>query len=276
MNLICGKFSLPLGERTLVMGILNVTPDSFSDGARFLDPRKAVAHALRMEKEGADLIDIGGESTRPGAPAVPVREELRRILPVIERLSTRLRVPISVDSSKASVVEAALRAGASLVNDVTALRDPRMASVVARAGVPVILMHMRGTPRTMRRLARYRSLVPEVLRELKLSIRKALSSDIRRDRILIDPGIGFAKSPQDSLTLLRELSRFKKLGFPVVVGPSRKSFIGRVLGHPAEDRLFGTAAAVAFSVAEGANIVRVHDVRAMSQVVRVADAIRRS
>lgn len=273
MKIACGNYSLSLGERALVMGILNVTPDSFSDGGRFSNPRRAAARALQMQKEGADLIDIGGESTRPGARPVPAREELRRILPVIERLSGKLRIPLSVDTSKAVVAEQALRAGASLVNDVTALRDPRMAQVVARAGVPVILMHTRGTPRTMRRLASYRRLLPEVLQELRASIRKARAAGIRRDRILIDPGIGFAKDAAASVELLRDLRRFKALGFPVVVGPSRKSFIGHLLGDPSEGRLFGTAAAVALAVGQGADIVRVHDVRAMRQVVRVVEAI---
>lgn len=275
-GLVCGGFFLPIGERTLVMGILNITPDSFSDGGRWLDPRRAVAHARRMEEEGADLLDIGGESTRPGARPVSAREEMRRILPVIERLSGRLRIPMSVDTSKAAVADAALQAGVSLVNDVTALRDPRMAGVLIPAGAPVILMHMRGTPRTMRGLARYRRVVPDVIRELRVSVEKALSSGIQWDRILIDPGIGFAKDAQGSVALLKDLRRFKALGFPVVVGPSRKSFIGHLLGSPAEDRLFGTAAAVALAVAQGADIVRVHDVKEMRQVVRVAQAIRAS
>ena len=255
------------------MGILNVTPDSFSDGGKFLAVRRAVAHALKMQREGADLIDIGGESTRPGASAVSAREEMRRILPVIERLAPRLRIPISVDTAKASVSSAALNAGACLVNDVTALRDPGMAKVAARAGVPIILMHMRGTPRTMRSKSSYRRLVSEVLSDLGRSVRKALSCGIRRNRILIDPGIGFAKTPEQSLELLRCLNDFKRLGFPVVVGPSRKSFLAHVLGAGAQDRLFGTAAAVALSVAHGADLVRVHDVAAMRQVADVARAI---
>ena len=257
------------------MGILNVTPDSFSDGGEFLSARRAVSHALKLQKEGADLLDIGGESSRPGARPVSAAEEMRRILPVIERLSGKLRIPISVDTSKSVVAEAALSAGASLVNDVTALGDPAMGRVVARYGVPVILMHMRGTPRTMRSKARYRRLVPEVLSELKRSVKKALACGIARDKILIDPGIGFAKSPEQSLTLIRRLGDFRKMGFPVVVGPSRKSFIGRVTGGPEGDRLFGTAAAVALCVSNGADILRVHDVAEMRQVVLVTSAIGR-
>ena len=309
-TLRCGRFLVPLGRRTLIMGILNVTPDSFSDGGRFFHPGRAVAQALQMQEEGADLIDIGGESTRPGARPVSAREEMKRILPVIERLSARLRIPISVDTSKALVARRAILAGACLINDVTALRDPKMPEVVAQAGVPVILMHTRGTPRSMRRLARYRRLLPEILAELKQSIQKALNAGIRKDRILIDPGIGFAKGPEDSLQILRHLRAFKRLGFPMVVGPSRKSFIGYILerpfsargglafggdsvrgstgsprtgnpGHPehveadrpAQDRLFGTAAAVACAAAQGAEILRVHDVAAMRQVADLAQAI---
>jgi dihydropteroate synthase len=255
------------------MGILNVTPDSFSDGGQFLSARRAVAHALRMQREGADLIDVGGESTRPGARPVPAREEMRRILPIIEQLAGRLKIPISVDTSKAAVAEAALRAGASLVNDVTALGDPAMGRVVSRAGVPVILMHTRGTPLTMKSKARYRKLIPEVLLELQRSVRKALAAGIRRKNILIDPGIGFAKSAPQSLELIRRLTEFKKLGFPVVAGPSRKSFIGLALGDLGGDRLLGTAAAVALCAANGADMIRVHDVAAMRQAALVGGAI---
>ena len=255
------------------MGILNVTPDSFSDGGRFLTVRSAVAHALKMQAEGADLIDVGGESTRPGARPVSAAEEMRRVIPVIERLAGRLRIPVSVDTSKAAVAEAALRAGASLVNDVTALRDPAMGRVVARSRVPVILMHSRGTPRTMRSRARYRRLLPEILSELNRSVKKALACGISRNKILMDPGIGFAKSAQQSLELIRRLGEFKKLGFPIVAGPSRKSFIARSLGDSTQDRLFGTAAAVALCAAGGADIIRVHDVAAMRQAALVGRAV---
>jgi dihydropteroate synthase len=257
------------------MGILNVTPDSFSDGGRFLSARRAVSHALRMQREGADLVDVGGESARPGARPVSVREELRRVLPVIEQLSGRLQIPISVDTSKAAVADAALKAGASLVNDVTALGGPAMGRVVARHGVPVILMHTRGTPLTMQSKACYRKLIPEVILELKRSIRKALAAGICHRNILIDPGIGFAKNAEQSLELIRRLAEFKKLGFPVVAGPSRKSFIGLALGDPGGDRLLGTAAAVALCAAHGAEIIRVHDVAAMRQAALVGRAIGR-
>ncbi len=258
------------------MGILNVTPDSFSDGGRFLDARRAVTHALRMEREGADLIDVGGESTRPGARPVPAAEEIRRVLPVVERLAGRLKIPISVDTCKPEVARAALKAGAGLVNDVTGLRDREMAEVVAEAGVPVILMHMRGTPRTMKHLSRYRRLLPEVLSELRRMIERAAARGMRRQQILLDPGIGFAKTPQQNLVLLNELQRFRALGHPIVVGPSRKSFIGQVLALPPQERGWGTAAAVALAVARGADIVRVHDVGPMRQVIAVTEAILRA
>lgn len=258
------------------MGILNVTPDSFSDGGEFLDPQTASARARALVEEGADLIDVGGESTRPGAEPVSVDEELKRVLPVIEDLAGRLPVPISIDTSKAQVAQAALKAGASLVNDVTALRDPEMPAVVARAQVPVILMHMRGNPQTMQSQCRYDRLIPEILEELKPCIEKARRAGIADDQILLDPGIGFGKSPEQNLTLLKNLRELKVLGFPLVVGPSRKSFIGHVLNLPVEERLLGTAAAVALGVAHGADILRVHEVSAMKQVVRMAEAILHS
>ncbi|PIQ81751.1 MAG: dihydropteroate synthase [Candidatus Omnitrophica bacterium CG11_big_fil_rev_8_21_14_0_20_64_10] len=255
------------------MGILNVTPDSFSDGGRFLDPERACRRALRMQQAGADLIDIGGESTRPGARAVSVGTELKRVVPVIRRLGRRLKIPISVDTSKPEVAEAALAAGASLVNDVTALSSRRMARVVAGAGVPVILMHMRGSPRTMRKRVRYHHLIREVQAELRQAIRRALAAGIRKDRILLDPGIGFGKRLEHNLELIRELGAFRKLGYPLLLGPSRKSFIGQLLDQPVSGRLMGTAAAVALGVAHGADILRVHDVEAMRQVIDLAYAI---
>jgi len=255
------------------MGILNVTPDSFSDGGRFTAPSRAVRCALRLQSEGADLIDIGGESTRPGAKGVLAQAEIKRVLPVIERLEGRLSIPISIDTSKAAVAQAACAAGASMVNDVTALGDPRMAEVVAAAGVPVVLMHMRGTPRTMQKNIRYRRLIPEIQQSLRASIRRARACGITAGQILVDPGIGFGKSIEQNLQLIQKLATFKAMGFPVVVGPSRKSFIGHLLGLPVEERLLGTAAAVALSVARGADIVRVHDVKAMRQVADVAHAL---
>ena len=255
------------------MGVLNVTPDSFSDGSRYLDPARAVRRGREMEREGADLIDIGAESTRPGAPAVPAKEEMRRLLPVVERLARQLAIPISVDTSKPEVAQAAIERGAGMVNDVTGLRRPAMARVVARAGIPVVVMHTRGTPRTMRRLAIYRRVVPEVIAELRRSVERGIAAGIPREMILVDPGLGFAKGAEESLALLKDLAAFKRMGYPVVVGPSRKSFIGHVLGAGPEDRLFGTAAAVALAVQGGADIVRVHDVAEMRQVADLARAI---
>ncbi len=255
------------------MGILNVTPDSFSDGGRYQNPRKAVDRALQMQEEGADLIDLGGESTRPGAKPVSVEEELRRIGPVLKRLVKRLSIPVSIDTSKAAVAQTALDEGASLINDVTGLKDPHMPETIARAGCPVILMHMRGTPRTMQKRPTYRRLIPEIRSQLDRSVAKAIRAGICREKILIDPGIGFGKRLIDNLALLKNLELLKAMGFPVVVGPSRKSFIGEVLNVPVEGRLFGTAAAVALSVVHGADVVRVHDVAAMRQVVDLTQAV---
>jgi dihydropteroate synthase len=261
-------------ERPLVMGILNVTPDSFSDGNRFFTLDGAVERALELEREGADIIDIGGESTRPHAPAVDLAEELRRVVPVIEALAGRLKVPISVDTYKAEVARAACAAGAEIVNDVSGLRfDPAMAQTVAGADAGVVIMHTRGTPEEMQADTRYDDLIGEVKRYLWDSLALAREAGIRASRIAIDPGIGFGKSVQGNLELIRRLSEFQDLGCPILVGPSRKSFIGTVLGSGGKDRLFGTAAAVAVSVLNGASIVRVHDVAAMREVSVMARAL---
>lgn len=260
--------------RPLVMGVLNVTPDSFSDGGSYLSPRAAVERGVQMAAEGADLIDVGGESTRPGAAAVPAAEELRRILPVIARLARVARVPLSIDTSKAEVAHQALGAGAAVVNDVTALRgDPRMASIVAQHRAAVILMHMQGTPRTMQRCPRYRDVVREVAAFLLAAAERAQRAGIARARILLDPGLGFGKTVRQNLALLGSLRHFVSLGFPVVVGPSRKSFIGRTLHAETPERLAGTLACVAQAYASGVQIVRVHDVRETSQVIRMLEAI---
>ena len=255
------------------MGVLNVTPDSFSDGGAFLSPRRAISHAFRMQAEGADLIDVGAESTRPGARPISAREEIQRLLPVIKKLAPKLSIPISVDTTKAKVAKLMIEAGASLINDVSGLRDPQMPEVLARANVPVIVMHMRGTPRTMQRFAHYRKLLPEIVGELRHSLKKAKGAGVPAHNLLIDPGIGFSKDAGQNLVILKNLAVFKKMGFPVVVGPSRKSFIGKVLEVPVGERLFGTAAAVALSVAGGADIVRVHDVAPMRQVADLAWAV---
>jgi dihydropteroate synthase len=265
------------GPGPFLMGVVNVTPDSFSDGGRHADPDRAVAHALRLADEGADLLDVGGESTRPGAPPVPAEEEIRRVVPVVERLRARgLALPISVDTTKADVARAALRAGADLVNDVSGLRDPALAAAVAETGAPVVLMHMRGTPADMQSRAVYGDVVGEVARELEEALRRADAAGIPRERTVLDPGIGFAKTAEHSLALLARLGELRALGRPLLVGPSRKSFIGKVTGAPVEDRLAGTLAAVTACVLAGAELVRVHDVAPARQAALVAAAIRAS
>lgn len=267
---------IALKERPLLMGIVNVTPDSFFDGGRFFDERSAVAHALRLVDEGADLLDIGAESTRPGSNPVDTEEESRRLIPVVAAVAKRVSVPISVDTSKASVAEAAIDAGAVIVNDVTALRgDSRMVSVVAGSGAALVLMHMQGIPRTMQQAPHYEDVVEEVQSFFTERIRFALESGVMKNRIMLDPGIGFGKVLVHNLDLLSHLDKFKKLGFPLLVGLSRKAFIGQLLDHPGQDRLWGTAGALALAVAQGANILRVHDVAVMRDVVKVASAISR-
>jgi len=269
---------LVLGERTLVMGVLNVTPDSFSDGGLFLDPQKAVAHALEMQSAGADLIDIGAESARPGARGIPAAEELQRLLPVLRGLKRRLRVPISIDTTKAEVAEAALRAGAQMLNDISGLRaDPRLARLARRYEVPLVLMHMRGTPLTMQQIPPAKNIWREVERGLAWSVRQAQKAGLRRTQIVIDPGIGFGKTVAQNFEILRELRRLEKFKLPVLIGTSRKSFIARTLANvPADLRLLGTAASVAAAILAGAHIVRVHDVPEMLQVVRMTDALLRA
>ncbi len=258
-----------------LMGVLNVTPDSFFDGGRFLEPDAALERALRLGEEGADLLDVGGESTRPGARAVPAGEELRRVLPVLERLAARgFPVPISIDTGKAEVARAAVAAGAALVNDVGGLADPEMARAVADGGVAAVLMHRRGTPADMQSLASYRDLMAEVKAELGAALRRAVAAGVPPERTILDPGIGFAKTADQSLRLLARLPDLRQLGRPLLVGPSRKSFIGHVTGAPAAERLPGTLAAVAAAVLGGATFVRVHDVAAARQAARVAAAIR--
>jgi dihydropteroate synthase len=259
------------------MGILNVTPDSFSDGGSFIDPGVAAQRGLEMMVEGADLVDVGGESTRPGAEPVSEDEELRRVVPVVERLAAQ-GVPISIDTRKGSVAQAALEAGACVVNDVTALSDPRTAQAVAAADATVCLMHMKGDPQTMQVSPQYEDVVSEVGRFLADRARYAQSSGIRRQRIWIDPGIGFGKTLAHNLELLRRLREIAALGYPVLIGVSRKSFIGRVLGGdheplPTSERLEGTLAAQTLAQAAGAKIIRAHDVRASRRALEIAQAI---
>ena len=275
MKFAWDNFTLDFLQKTFVMGILNVTPDSFSDGGLYLDKQRAVERAHQMIKDGADIIDIGGLSTRPGSEPVSVREELRRTVPVIEALSGEIDVPISIDTYRSEVAVEAIRAGASMVNDISGLRfDPEMPAVVSEAGVPVVLMHIRGTPGDMQKDPTYEALIPEIMDYLRESIKMAEDSGIKD--IIVDPGIGFGKTFDHNLEIINNLVEFTMLGRPVLVGPSRKAFIGEVLGGaPPAERIEGTAAVVAASVLNGANIVRVHDVKEMARVVRVADAIKR-
>jgi dihydropteroate synthase len=257
------------------MGIVNATPDSFSDGGRYHARDAAVAQAERLVAEGADLVDLGGESTRPGAADVPVPEEIARVVPVIAALRSRgVRVPISIDTRKAEVARAALDAGADLVNDVAGLADPALARLVAERGVPVVIMHMRGTPADMAAHAEYGDVVAEVIAELAAALARAEAAGVRRDRVILDPGIGFAKTAAHNLALLRALPRLRALGLPLLVGPSRKRFIAAATGASVEDRLPGTLAAVTACVLAGVELVRVHDVAAARQAALVAAAIR--
>ncbi len=271
--------TLTLGKRTLIMGVLNVTPDSFSDGGEFFAPKTAAEHALEMERSGADIIDIGAESTRPGSAGITASEELRRLLPVLQLLRGKLRIPISIDTRKASVAKIALGAGAQMINDISGLkRDPEVAEVAARHGAPLILMHMRGEPQTMQKGPFARDVMKDVARGLLTSVMKARAAGVPRSQIIIDPGIGFGKSFVQNYELLQKLPELAKLGFPLLVGTSRKGFLGATLAAkgkpaPAEERIWGTAATVTASILGGAHIVRVHDVAEMAQVARVADCL---
>jgi dihydropteroate synthase len=273
----CGEHHIELGGRTIVMGVLNVTPDSFSDGGRFLEVDAAVQRALQLRAEGADIVDVGGESTRPGAASVPVEEELRRVVPVVERLHAEAPdLVVSVDTRTASVAGAAIDAGAAVVNDVAAGRDPRMLETVASSGAGYVVMHMLGDPATMQTDPHYDDVVEQVRTFLDDRLRAADEAGIGRDRLCVDPGIGFGKTVDHNLVLLRDIDRILDLGVPVLVGPSRKRFIGTLTGaDDPTDRVEGTAAAVAWLAARGTHVVRVHDVKEMSRVVRVVDAIRR-
>jgi dihydropteroate synthase len=274
----CRGKVLDLGSRTHIMGILNVTPDSFSDGGRFADAEPALAHAREMAAAGADIIDIGGESTRPGAAPLAQEEELRRIIPLIECLSAELTVPISVDTYKSSVAKKAIEAGAAIVNDISGLRfSPDMANVVADTGVAVVIMHIKGTPRDMQQDPVYDDVVGQVMAYLEEGIEIAVKAGVGREKILIDPGIGFGKTLEHNLIILNRLEEFRALGRPILLGPSRKKFIGTILGVPEpEQRVDGTAATVALGIERGARVLRVHDVAHMAQVAKMTDAIVRA
>lgn len=266
------------GERTYLMGVLNVTPDSFSDGGEFNSLSTALAQAGRLVAAGADILDIGGQSTRPGAQQISFEEEIKRVVPVIEALRSVLNVPISVDTTRAYVAQAAIEAGADIVNDISGgTFDPEMFPVVAKLGVPIVLMHIRGTPQTMQQLTDYQDLIAEIYEFLENQIAAAVAVGIERSRIIIDPGIGFAKTFEQNLEILRQLPKFHSLDVPILVGPSRKSFIGRILNQiEPKGRVWGTAAACCAAIAGSADILRVHDVLEMRDVCLVADAIFRN
>lgn len=271
--------TLALGERTLVMGVLNITPDSFSDGGQFLNPQRAIRHALEMESAGADIIDIGAESTRPGSEAISAIQELRRLLPVMEGLRGKLNAPISIDTQKPEVAKVALQAGAQIINDISGLKSGSgLAEVAARRKTPLILMHMRGEPRSMQKGPFARDALKDVTQGLRSSIAKALQTGVAQSQIVIDPGIGFGKNYRQNYELLAGLPQLAKLGYPIMVGTSRKAFLGDTLardGQPAppEERIWATAATATASILGGAHIVRVHDVAEMAQVARTADRL---
>jgi dihydropteroate synthase len=271
----CQKRILPLGKRTLLMGVLNVTPDSFSDGGLFFDKEKAISHALRMVEGGADIIDIGGESTRPGSKPLELEEELRRVIPVIESLAKEVDVPLSIDTYKSTVAQRAIEAGAEIINDISGLHfDPSLAKVAAKNDTPLILMHIRGKPETMQKGVHYDSLFSDILQYLKESIQRAESTGLDSRQIIIDPGIGFGKTAEDNLLIIKNLYEFRILGKPILLGTSRKSFIGKILNTEVGDRLEGTLSSIAIGVLNGAHIIRSHDVPQAKKAIAVADAIR--
>jgi len=272
--------SLKFGERTLVMGVVNLTPDSFSGDGRLRLGSNPAAHArfaAKLVRDGADIIDLGGESTRPGAVPVSAKQELKRVIPVLRLLVRRSATPVSVDTYKPLVAQAALDEGAAIINNIMGTKpDKRLLKMVRDHNAYIVLMHMRGTPRTMQTRTHYRDVAADIIKELRISIRICLDIGIKKDKIVIDPGIGFAKTPTQNLEILNRLDEFKVLRRPILVGTSRKSFIGAVLGNKEKQRLWGTAATVAMAVARGADIVRVHDVGVMQDVVTMTDAIVRS
>lgn len=259
------------------MGILNVTPDSFSDGGLYFNKESAVEHALRLQDEGADIIDIGGESTRPGADNISVEEEIERVIPVLKAISGKVRVPISIDTYKSAVAEAAIPAGASIINDISGLRfDAAMPKIAAENEVPVVIMHIKGTPENMQVNPTYKALIPEIMDYLMQGISIARGAGIPDDRIIIDPGIGFGKTVEHNLEIIKRLDEFAGFEKPLLLGHSRKSFIGKLLGDlPVTERIEGTAAAAAIGIFNGANIIRAHDVKEMARVAKIADEIKR-
>jgi dihydropteroate synthase len=273
----CRKRTFELGKQTLLMAILNITPDSFSDGGLYLDKNKAIAQGLRMVEQGADILDIGGESTRPGSKPLGLEEELRRVIPVIESLTKELDVPISIDTYKSAVAQKAIEAGAEIVNDISGLHfDPGLAELVAKEDTPLVLMHMRGTPETMQKDVHYDSLFSEILQYLRDSIQRAEYAGSDPGQIIIDPGIGFGKTVEDNLLIIKNLSEFQVLGKPILLGTSRKSFIGKILSADIGERIEGSLASIAIGVLNGAHIIRCHDVPQAKKAIAVADAIRQA
>ena len=273
-ELAAGAFRLQLGKRTKIMGVLNLTPNSFSNDGIYKDPQRAKEAVFKMVEQGADIIDIGGQSTRPGAQSISVDEELARVLPVIREISKKIKIPLSIDTTKSEVAHAALAEGASVVNDISGLKfDPQMADVIALFGAGCILMHIKGTPQTMQQNPYYASLIEEIIDSLRNSVSKACAAGIDKRKIVIDPGIGFGKTTEHNLEIIKRLKEFSSLNLPILIGTSRKSLIGNVLNVPVEKRLMGTAATVAAAIFNGAHIIRVHDVGEMVQVARMVDAI---
>lgn len=265
---------LPIGAKPLIMGVLNITPDSFSDGGRFFNPEKAVEHGLSMADQGADIIDVGGESTRPGAEAIDTDEEIERIVPAIERLKKKIAIPISIDTRRAEVAELACQAGASVINDISGLNyDERIAEVAHKYDAYLILMHMKGTPETMQKDIHYDDLIGEISSFLKNAAAKAMSHGVDKAKIIIDPGIGFGKTVEHNFSIIKNIHGFVRLGYPVMIGASRKSFIGKSLDLPVEQRLEGSLAAAIMAVLKGAAIVRVHDVLATARALKIVDKI---
>jgi dihydropteroate synthase len=265
---------LHLGERSFIIGVINVTPDSFSDGGQNFDTSKATERAIEMEAEGADLIEIGGESTRPGATPVSLEEELARVLPLLKALQGRVSIPISVDTYKNEVARQAIACGASIINDISALRfDEAIAGTIAETGAGLILMHMRGEPSTMQQIEPSEEIFADIHADMNIALARAIQYGVERQQIIFDPGIGFGKTSGQNLAILNHLERFEELDLPIMIGASRKSFIGRITGRGAQERVFGTAAAVAAAILRGAHLLRVHDVKEMVEVARIADAV---
>lgn len=275
-NLKCRDYSLELDKRTLIMGIINVTPDSFSDGGQFLDSEKAIEHAKCLANEGADIIDIGGESTRPGSDSVTSGEEKRRVIPVIEGIVGEVKVPISIDTYKSEIAKTALDKGASMINDISAMRfDPKIADIALEYDAPIILMHMKGTPKNMQLNPSYTSVMGEIKEFLRERVEFATSKGLARESIIIDPGIGFGKTTEHNYEIIKNLKELKDLELPILIGTSRKSFIGKTLGLDVNERLEGTLATITMSIINGADIVRVHDVKEAVRAARMTDAIYR-